>query len=66
MSAGQHALTPSRHYNTGANMGHSKVPLMFKKVPLLTFCGTFESASFTHAPKSFWGTLNKVPLFEFN
>jgi hypothetical protein len=47
-------------------MGHSKVPLMFKKVPLITFWGTFESASFTHAPKIFWGTLNKVPLFEFN
>jgi hypothetical protein len=30
-------LRQSRHYNTGANMGHSKVPLMFKKVPLITF-----------------------------
>jgi hypothetical protein len=39
---------------------------MFKKVPLITFWGTFESASFTHAPKNFWGTLSKVPLIEIN
>jgi hypothetical protein len=26
-----------RHYNTGANMGHFKVPLIFKKVPLNIF-----------------------------
>jgi hypothetical protein len=41
------------HYNTGPNMGHTKVSLMFKKVSLITFWDTFESASFTHAPKSF-------------
>jgi hypothetical protein len=47
-------------------MGHSKVLLMFKKVPLIIFWGILENASFTYAPKSFWDTLNKVPLIEFN
>jgi hypothetical protein len=42
-------------------MGHFIVPLMFKKMPLITFWGTFKRVSFTHAPKSFWGTLFKVP-----
>jgi hypothetical protein len=40
-------------------MGHFKVPLMFKKVPLITFWGTFESASFTHGENSLFDILLK-------
>jgi hypothetical protein len=54
------------HYNTVVDMEHFKVPLMLNNVPLNTFRGTLKCASFTHATKSFWGTLVEVPLIKFN
>jgi hypothetical protein len=55
-----------RHYNTVVDMGHFKVPLMLNNVPLNTFRSTLKCASFTHAPKIFWGTLVEVPLIKLN